>query len=136
MIEFSKISARQQNKWSFAKHDTISFSGFLALRHGSIVMHKIRSVEISEKRQPCFWTRSRALVAQRTGALLRYQTQKCYGCEKGILLQSAGGDAALRGPRRQMFCLEGIEDPEWCSYPLQRVLDVQHCPLDNEPMWP
>ena len=118
------ISARQQARYRFAKGDVIVLSGYFSLAHGSVVLKKIRSVEIDARGEPCFWTESRARVAQRTGTVLDYQPDKCYACDKGVLLHKVPAELPGTPEHRKMFCLEGVNDPEWCCYSLRKVLDL------------
>ena len=122
------ISSRMQARFCFGKGDSVVFSGFFCTRNGSVVLRKIRGTEILDRGDPCFWTASRARVAQRTGSILRCQSEKCYACDKGILLHAQSDDGPGDGVRRRMFCLEGIKDPEGCCYRLYKDLNRQKGP--------
>lgn len=127
------ISSRMQARFNFAKGDSVSLSGYFTVKNGSIVLQKVRGIEILERGDTCFWTESRARVAQRTGSILKYQSEKCFSCDKGILLHIRSDDAQRKGSGRRMFCLEGVEDPQFCYYSLQRNLMSHECLMDNEP---
>ncbi len=120
------LSLAQQQRFCFAKGDTLSFTGRFTEREGLIVLEHIRGVEIQERGEPCFWTESRARVAQRSGTILPYQASKCHACDRGILLEVVA-EEGRKGARRKMFCLEGVEDPQWCWYAVQRVLRLDEC---------
>jgi len=126
------ISLGHQKRFHFAKGDCLQGRGFFAVVRGTFIVNLIRGIELESRGLACFWNESRALVAQKTGAILRRQADKCYACDKGILLENKGEAGAFLKLRRRMFCLEGIKDPEWCSYPLQKVLDYAACPLDAD----
>jgi len=126
------VSSRLQGRFRFAKGDLVSFSGYLTVDRGNVRIRKIRTIEILERKEPCFWTESRARVAQRTGVVMGYQAEKCYACEKGVLLSVESDGSRRRGSRRVMFCLEGVEDPEWCPYSVQKCLQQYACSRDAE----
>ena len=105
-----------QSRYAFAKGDTLHCRGYITERHGALVLRTVRAVEVADRGEPCFWTTGRALVAQRTGSILAVQPEKCHACEKGILLEVRSEEQGGERARRTMFCLEGIQDPEWCSY--------------------
>ena len=118
------ISSRQQGRFGFAKGDEVLFRGYFTVMDGSVVIRSIKSVEIIERGEPCFWTESRARVAQRTGSVLIHQEEKCYSCDKGILLNVGSDDLSVKGPRRMMFCLEGVQDSKLCCYALKKNLKL------------
>lgn len=127
-------SSKIQRKFRFAKADSVNFSGYFGVENGSIVLQKIRSIEVLKRGEPCFWTESRARVVQRTGSILRHQLDKCYACDKGTLLSIKSEKKALNEEsRRKMFCLEGVEEPEWCGYSLYKNLELYQCPIGDEP---
>lgn len=127
------ISMGHQKRFHFAKGDCVQGSGFFGVIRGTFILNRIRGIDFDSRGTACFWNESRALVAQKTGAILRHQADKCYACDKGILLENKAAADDSRGTRRRMFCLEGIADPEWCSYPLQKVLDCAACPIEADP---
>ena len=101
---YMPVSARLQNRFRFAKGDAISFSGRFAVQEGTMVIRQARGIEVVERGEQCFWTESRARVAQRTGSLLDRQEEKCYACDKGVLLHMGDDALEVRGARRKMFC--------------------------------
>ena len=127
------ISSRMQARLRFAKGDSVCLSGYLTVTNGSVVLRNVRGIEMLERGDPCFWTESRARVARQTGSILSYQSEKCYTCDKGILLHIRSDDAQAESSGRRMFCLEGMEDPQWCCYSLKKNLRLHGCPVDNEP---
>ncbi len=131
---YVSISSRLQSKYRFAKGDSVSFSGYFTLQQGSIVLQKIRSIELHDRGEPCFWTESRARVAQRTGAVLKYQSKTCYACDRGVLLAITSPNTSEKGLPRRMFCLEGIENPQECCYRIHKTLRLNECPPDNGAM--
>lgn len=126
------VSTGLQQKFHFAKGDDLSFTGQFNVSQGLVILEKIRGIEIARRGEPCFWTESRARVAQRSGSLLPYQAAKCYACDKGILLNVTEEDTSRRPVRHRMFCLEGVEDPQWCWYAVQKILMLDACPHEEE----
>ncbi len=126
------VSSRLQERLHFAKGDSVCFRSVFSVTDGAIVLRNVRNVEVLESGGKCFWTESRARVAQQTGSILSHQEKKCYACDKGLLLNIQLDNSPHKGSRRMMFCLEGIKDPALCCYTLQKKL--QSCDMlpENE----
>lgn len=120
------VTNTQQKRLRFSRGDSLQFTGTFTVRNGMILIEHVRSIEILQRGEPCFWTESRARVAQRTGSLLPFQAIQCYFCDKGVLLE-VSDEQYPSSVRRKMFCLEGITDPRWCYYKAQRFLRVDEC---------
>jgi hypothetical protein len=76
------------------------------------------------------WDPGKALVASKTGTEFDAQPEKCFACDKGILLDISEEDAKMKRNYRHLFCLQGIENPENCIYDLRKKLK---CPTSAEP---
>ncbi len=119
---YAPVSSRMQGRHRFAKGDHISMQCYFTMQEGTPVLRKPRSIEVLQRGCRPFWNESRARVAQRTGTVLPYQDEKCYSCERGVLLTVENDDNARSVKKRKMFCLEGIESPELCCYAAHREL--------------
>lgn len=129
---YASFSSRLQGKFGFAKDDSVCFQGYLSEQNGMIMIKKIRGVEVQEKSEKTFWTESRARVAQRTGTILPYQSEKCHACDKGTLIDIIPDDVQGSKLPRTLFCLEGITDPEECCYSLKKNLRLHDCSHDQK----
>jgi hypothetical protein len=119
-----------QNRCNFTSGDVVFCSGYFSVNNGMIILRKIRSIETLEKKSSACWTESQARVIQRTGTILPYQSAKCHACENGTLLHVFhDGDSLPQS--RALFCLEGVSDPELCSFKIKKLLTQTACPQDN-----
>jgi len=90
------------------------------------VLEHIRGVEIQERGEPCFWTESRARVAQRSGTILPYQASKCHACDRGILLEVVA-EEGRRGRGEKCSALRALMIRSGAGMPVQRVLRLDEC---------
>jgi len=127
---YMPVSSAQQHRWRFSRGDVLQCTGTFVVRNGMLLVEQIRAIEVVQRGEPCFWTDSRARVAQRTGTILPFQAEQCYSCDKGILLELVADDEPS-GARRKMFCLEGVRNPQWCWYCAQRLLRLDECRSDE-----
>ncbi|MCP4714301.1 MAG: hypothetical protein GY868_04215, partial [Deltaproteobacteria bacterium] len=126
------VSTRMQGRQEFSCGDMICLTGSLDTKKGSLRLRAIRSYEIIQRGEPCYWTAGRARVAQKTGTVLSYQNDKCHRCDKGILMDIHRESRLKRGdPRRTLFCLEGVAEPDFCSYHIRQKLSRDTCPQDE-----
>jgi hypothetical protein len=116
------VSSRLQGRFQFAKGDHVSMQCYFDMQEGVPVLRKPRAIEIIQRGDPPFWNESRARVAQRTGSVLPCQDEKCYGCDRGILLPVVSANDTRTVQKRKMFCLEGVESPDLCLYAVHRHL--------------
>ena len=127
---YAPVSISMQNRCNFASADVVFCSGYFTVNNGMIILRKIRSIETLEKKSSACWTESQARVIQRTGTILPYQSAKCHACENGTLLHVFhDGDSLPQS--RALFCLEGVSDPELCSFKIKKLLMQTACPQDN-----
>jgi hypothetical protein len=129
-IIYAPVSISMQNRCNFTFGDVVFCSGYFTVNNGMIILRKIRSIETLEKKSSACWTESQARVMQRTGTILPYQSAKCHACENGTLLHVFhDGDSLPQS--RALFCLEGVSDPELCSFKIKKLLMQTACPQDN-----
>ena len=127
---YAPVSISMQNRCNFASGDVVFCSGYFTINNGMIILRKIRGIETLEKKSSACWTESQARVIQRTGTILPYQSAKCHACENGTLLHVFhDGDSLPQA--RALFCLEGVSDPELCSFKIKKLLMQTACPQDN-----
>jgi hypothetical protein len=126
-------SAGFQAKYHFAQGDSMSGSGYFSVKDGRIIVKHLRGIEILDKKNSVAWTDSDAKIAQYSGAILPYQSAKCYCCDKGLLLQVHSSQNIVLKPSRLMYCIEGVADPALCWYTLSKRVALSGCP--NDGLW-
>ena len=120
---YIKINSKMQHRYNFCKGDKINFYARLNEQDGRIVLNKVNRIDIDEKCDSDTWTEGKAHLAKRTGTIIPVQYEKCLNCDKGSLL-----DIRKDSKRhRMLFCLEGIKDPQYCSYTISKLLLLDSC---------
>ena len=112
--------------------DKIDFRAKLKTDRGRIVFYSPKEIEVArnnsmETSSNSFrWDPGKALVASKTGTEFDAQPEKCFACDKGILLDISEEDAKMKRNYRHLFCLQGIENPENCIYDLKKKLEIRN----------
>ena len=126
-LVYLSLSPGAHARLELARGDLLEFEAELTLDNGRLVLVKPRSVEFVERAE----SRSspdtgEALVAARTANVVGEQSDRCLSCERGRLVDVAR-HGRTSGPRisRQLFCLEGVGDPELCCYRALKELGIR-----------
>ena len=133
---YLNIPAKIYRDYHLFPGDKIDFRAKLKTDRGRIVFHSPKEIEITrnesvETSSNSFrWDPGEALVASKTGTEFDVQPEKCFACDKGILLDISEEDTRRKRNYRHLFCLQGIENPENCIYDLRKKL---RCPDSAEP---
>jgi hypothetical protein len=127
---YAPVSISMQNRCSFSPGDTVFCSAYFTTNNGLIILRKIRSIEVPEMITFAGWTETQARVVQRTGSILSYQFPKCQACENGTLLH-VYHDGESMPQSRVLFCLDGVSDPELCSFKIKKLLTQAACPQED-----
>ena len=118
----------------FRRKDQVSFRATLRMDRGRLILHRLRAIEREAQGEGEFWTESKALLAQRLGKSFSGQPERCLACERGALLdvmEDWNDDQGGRRDRR-LFCLEGISDPDLCSFHAEAELASAGCESSQE----
>jgi len=108
------ISKGLQGKYRFSKADKVDLYARVSVDRGRLILKRPNRIEIDERGDGETWSWDKALVAARTGSPIPYQLEKCFACDRGCLLDSIDGTTMGERYKRQLFCLEGIKDPQFC----------------------
>jgi hypothetical protein len=108
------ISKGLQGKYRFSKGDKVDLYARVSVDRGRLILKRPNRIEIDERGDGETWSWDKALVAARTGSPIPYQLEKCFACDRGCLLDSIDGTTMGERYKRQLFCLEGIKDPQFC----------------------
>ena len=120
---YAKISLRMQHRYNFCKGDKINFSGRFYEKDGRIIVTKLNRIDIEKKAMNETWTESKVHLAKRTGTIIPVQYEKCLNCDKGSLLDIVSDSKK----KRALFCLEGIRNPQFCSYNISKLIFADNC---------
>ncbi|MDH4223557.1 MAG: hypothetical protein OEV55_08470 [candidate division Zixibacteria bacterium] len=108
--------------------DKIDFFARLKSDRGRIVFYHPEEIEITPQEtetEPAHNSElnsSEILVARKTGTEFDVQPEKCFACDRGILLDISEEDLKRKRFYRHLFCLEGIKNPESCLYDLKKKI--------------
>ncbi len=120
---YAKIGSSAQQRLKLGTGDKVAFRAQLKEERGRIVLVRVRGIDIEEKAAEEIWTESRAQLAKSTGTVIPRHHERCLNCDRGSLL-----DVVSEGKKqRMMLCLEGIPDPDFCSYSISKLLLVDRC---------
>jgi len=122
-LVYVKVSSKMQHRYAFCKGDKINFYARLNEHYGRIILTRVNRIDIDEKADNETWTEGKTQLAKKTGTIIPVQYEKCLNCDRGSLL-----DISTDSKRyRMLFCLEGIRDPQYCSYNISKLLLVDSC---------
>ena len=120
-----------QAKYRFSKGDKVDLYARVSLDRGRLIFKRPNRIEIDERGAGGAWSWEEALVAARTASPIPYQLEKCFACERGCLLDTIERTNTGERHKRQLFCLEGIRDPQSCVYDLAKRIDAEICGTDG-----
>ena len=120
-----------QAKYRFSKGDKVDLYARLSVDRGRLILKRPNRIEIDERGEGKTWSWDKALVAARTASPIPYQLERCFACDKGCLLDTIERTNAGERHKRQLFCLEGIKDPQHCIYDLAKSIGVELCAVDE-----
>ena len=124
---YLRLSPKTQARLELSRGDLVEFEAELALDNGRLVLVRPRSVEFLERASSrSLKDNGEALVAARTATVVDDQNDRCLNCERGRLVDVVC-HGPTRGPeiRRQLFCLEGVGEPELCCYQALKELSIR-----------
>jgi hypothetical protein len=124
---YLRLSGRTQHEQRLARGDLLEFEAELDLDEGRLVLAHPGRFEFAERSPEPFRPEdSAALVASRTATVLESQSERCLRCEQGRLVDVTGhGALDRRSFSRQLFCLQGVEDPSLCCYNALKSLGIR-----------
>lgn len=109
------ISPGQQERLRLAPGDCFEARGALTLDHGRVVFPKIGNIEFESRSGKDTWTNSKALVVRQTAVGFSYQHETCLHCHNGMLVDVVETHQGSSRLHRELYCLEGVQDPILCS---------------------
>ena len=115
---YLRLSPGLQERVRLARGDELEFEAALTLDEGRLVLEHPRRFEFSVRGpEPFDPRRDGALVDLHSAASLDRQYERCINCERGRLVdvveRGIDGDRFLH---RELYCLEGVENPGECCY--------------------
>jgi hypothetical protein len=108
------ISKGLQGKYRFSKGDKVDLYARVSVDRGRPILKRPNRIEIDERGEGETWSWDKALVAARTASPIPYQMEKCFACDRGCLLDTIEMTNTGERYKRQLFCLEGIKNPQLC----------------------
>ena len=111
---YANINPRQQEALRLASGDQFEAKGRLTFDRGRIVMAKIWGIDIESRSGRPTWTNSQALVARQSATSFHQQLEMCLHCARGALVDVVEKHKGRIRHKRELYCLEGIVDPDVC----------------------
>lgn len=127
---YVNLSPVLQQRYKFAAGDEVEFRAVVQLNRGRILLKKLRNIEFVTRSHNHAWTHSDALVVKQTATFFTHQPRKCLNCAHGVLVDVFDQSQSGTKPKRELYCLEGIVDPELCCKLLLigELNDEHKCP--------
>ena len=122
------ISKGLQAKYRFSKGDKVDLYARGSIDRGRLILKRPNRIEFDERGEGETWSWDKALVAARTATPIPHQLEKCFACDRGCLLDIIERTNVGERYKRQLFCLEGIKNPELCvRWPMHAGLLPSNC---------
>lgn len=116
---YVRISESQMARHRFISRMKLEFTAEVRF-DGRLVLFFPKSIEILTRGWGYHWTRSKALVALKTGTLLEHQSEQCLACTWSLLMDVRDDESSES--YRKLHCMKGVRQPEVCSFAVfQRV---------------
>lgn len=127
---YALIFAEQQERYTFAPGDDVEFRCRAELDRGRLILRRLRDVEFRSKSQTESWSNSTALVARIAAVPFDTQPERCLHCDKGVLVDVLDKTNSHWERRRELYCLDAIQDPALCSRNIETIEDEleEECP--------
>jgi len=132
---YLRLSRRSQNELALARGDLLEFEAELTLDEGRLVLVKPGRFDFRERAQERFHPQeAAALEDSRRASPVEGQPDKCLRCERGRLVDliEQASRYERRSFRRELYCLEGIADPELCCYNALASLKLRAGDIEQE----
>jgi len=124
---YAILSPSQQTRFRLGEDDQLDLKATLRLDRGRLILDRVHGVEVEKKGSAKFWTLAEAQQALLAGKILDDQYEKCLNCSYGSLVDVQGSESLPGGgqKRRNLLCLKGISNPEYCIVQAQEKLHEQ-----------
>ncbi|HNW60291.1 MAG TPA: hypothetical protein PKI62_11490 [bacterium] len=131
---FAVITPQQQERLALAPGDLLDARGAFSLDQGRILFPRLHALEVSERIGAAAWRSSQALVARQSARTISGQPEQCLQCCQGALVDVIDRRSRPERPRRELICLEGIENETACYYQtaLQLEENASGCPVRHK----
>lgn len=127
-VAYAIVGRDLQERLRFRSGDRMEFRGTLALKNGRIVFQHLKQISFTDRGpDDDTWTDSRSLVAKATGTTLVHQAEKCYACDRGLLIDVIDRTGRDEETHHRIFCLEGMPSAAACTYDESRDIYGQTC---------
>ncbi|MCE5271092.1 hypothetical protein LLH00_07375 [bacterium] len=116
---YLRLSRRSQEELRLARGDRLEFEAELTLDEGRLVLTRPGRFDFSERAPERFRAGGDpALEDTRRAVRLEGQPEKCLRCERGRLVDVIEKTSRFERQtfHRELYCLEGIADPELCCH--------------------
>lgn len=120
---YANISPFQQERLSLARGDQFEAKGHLTFDRGRLIMSKIWALEFDRRSGNDTWNNSQALVTKETATFFPKQPESCLHCSRGALVDVVEKKNGQTIMRRELYCLEGIADPQLCYVNAMEKID-------------
>ncbi len=118
---YLQVSAHQQRRYGFRIGDRVEFQAHVGLDRGRLLLRELSRVEFVERGEPASarWDEDvAAVVARLVATRIPDDAERCLSCPRAVLVDVEFHGEPARGRRRELFCLEGVQDHLSCILPV------------------
>lgn len=116
------LSPRLQERLRLAANDTFEAKGYVTLDRGRVLIQRVHHIDFEERSGEKAWSNSEALVSREVATKFSHQPETCLHCAHGALVDTRERKGGREILRRELYCLQGIADPETCYIaPLEKI---------------
>jgi len=125
---YAVIGRTVQDRIKLAAGAKLEFRATFTLNRGRVLLEKLHGFEVVEAPTDAVeWNSSAALVARTIAVGFDWQPAKCLKCKYGVLTDVEDRRQPHIIERRQLYCLQGMPDPEVCPLVPGRALGEDEC---------
>ena len=108
------LNEREFNNIQPMQEDEVEFKAKLYLNKGRIILRYPSNYQILNRKGRKKIDEFDMKAAKTAGKTVDIQLDKCFNCDKGILIDVS--DKKINKNYRRIFCMKGISDPKECYY--------------------
>ncbi len=123
---YALVSKKLQQQYRFAAGDRLEARARLTTDRGRLILHRLNRIQVEHHGSEENWDDQKVLLARETATIFPTQPEGCVQCPFGALVDLVYAERRSGGPRRELLCLQGIQDYRDC------YVRAEYCGLEAE----
>ena len=113
---YVRVSHALMQQHRFLPKMKLEFTSEVRYDMGRIVLFFPKGIEIFNRGWGYHWTKSKALVALKTGTIFQNQPEGCLSCTWSLLIDVLDDRDGQIIKKRELHCMKGVTDSQLCTY--------------------